>query len=137
MAPGQVLNKILNVIFAGPGDVGAEGGSQVTIGATEIDEGDETFDFLFTGTGDNYRWHGQIQVTEEGDFNFVNQVTANPLEQQDNGNWVRSAAGLALGCGWVWGDIRSCTGLNARALYLNPSTGQPSPVPSARHHLCS
>jgi hypothetical protein len=103
VAPGQVLNEILNVIFGGPGDVGAEGDSQVTIGATEIDEGDETFDFIFTGTGDNYRWHGQIQVTEEGDFNFVNQITSNPLEQQDNGNWVRSAAGLALGCGWVWG----------------------------------
>jgi hypothetical protein len=103
VTPGQVLNEILNVIFAGPGDVGAEGDSQVTISATEIDEGDETFDFLFTGRGDNYRWHGQIQVTEERDFNFVNQVTANPLEQQDNGNWVCSAAGLALGCGWVWG----------------------------------
>jgi hypothetical protein len=55
VGPGEVLNEILNVIFGGPGVVGAEGGSLVSIGATEIDDGDETFEFLFTGFGDNFR----------------------------------------------------------------------------------
>jgi len=85
VGPGQVLNEVLNVIFGGPGVVGAEGESLVSIGETEIDEGDQTFEFLFTGFGDNFRWHGQIQVTEGGDFNWVNQVTQHPLEQQQNG----------------------------------------------------
>jgi hypothetical protein len=100
VGPGQVLNEVLNVIFGGPGVVGAEGESLVSIGETEIDEGDQTFEFLFTGFGDNFRWHGQIQVSEGGDSNWVNQVTQHPLEQQQNGAWVASAAGLMLGCGW-------------------------------------
>jgi hypothetical protein len=105
VGPGLVLNEVLSVIFGGPGDVGPVADSPIDIGATEIDEGgddgENTFEFLFTGTRDRYRWHGQIQVTEAGEFNFIKRATDHPLEQQNNGNWVPSAVDFSLACGWA------------------------------------
>jgi hypothetical protein len=102
LGPGLVLTEVVNVIFGGPGDVDAEEESPVTIGAAEIDEGQSTFDFLFTGTRDGFRWHGQVQVTVAGQVNSINLATDNPLEHEDDGRWVASLNnGLQLGCGWA------------------------------------
>jgi hypothetical protein len=69
VGPGEVLNEIPNVIFGGPGDVGPQGESTVTIGATEIDEGDETFEFLFTGKGTTFGGTGRFRSQRKGTSN--------------------------------------------------------------------